>query len=78
MYSGHALIHVGQHWHSTRQLTHGERHNLVLWARSESFLSSSAEEYAKKCHLMDEYEAVGAALQLRREEGKTPGRAVEL
>lgn len=57
---GYAIIHVGQHWHSTDVLESGERGNLVIWARSSRYLRSPAENYAadcdKDCFATNEYD----------------------
>ena len=46
---GYALVHVGQHWHSAEAISRGERHNLIVWARSKQSTSSPAQTWALAC-----------------------------
>jgi hypothetical protein len=46
---GHALIHVGQHWHGARHTRGGERYNVVLWSRSHAALQSPYERFEEEC-----------------------------
>eukprot|EP00298_Acanthocystis_sp_HF-20_P022979 c31291_g1_i1.p1 GENE.c31291_g1_i1~~c31291_g1_i1.p1 ORF type:complete len:267 (+),score=91.48 c31291_g1_i1:79-801(+) len=42
---GFGIFHVGQHWHGATKLIEGERHNFVIWARSDKFHQSPAEQF---------------------------------
>jgi hypothetical protein len=46
---GYALVHAGQHWHRAEAISRGERHNLILWARSRQAGSSPAQTWAAAC-----------------------------
>lgn len=42
---GRAVLHVGQHFHGAENLTHGERHNLIVWFRSAKQHRSAFETW---------------------------------
>ena len=37
---GRGLLHRGQHMHGAREITEGERYNLIIWMRSSSVRNS--------------------------------------
>lgn len=37
---GYAVIHLGQQRHGAENITSGERHNLIVWCRNDSYRSS--------------------------------------
>ena len=44
-----AIIHSGQHWHSTEDIENGERINLILWFRSPFCRNSISESAFNVC-----------------------------
>ena len=38
---GEALLHLGRHRHGAAKMTHGERCNLIMWARSSGFRAAA-------------------------------------
>jgi hypothetical protein len=39
---GHAVVHLGRQRHGAETITSGERHNLIIWCRNESYRESEA------------------------------------
>lgn len=39
---GEAVLHLGRHRHGAAKITHGERCNLIVWARSSTFRAAAA------------------------------------
>jgi hypothetical protein len=39
---GHAVIHLGQQRHGAENITSGERHNLIVWCRNDSYRLSES------------------------------------
>jgi hypothetical protein len=38
---GHAVVHLGRQRHGAENITSGERHNLIIWCRNESYRMSA-------------------------------------